>query len=523
MAPTAEIPFDQWSEISRRRLIGSLAAGAASVLLPTSVQAQAGQPRRGGVLRVSAANNPSTLDPMTGRSGFDHPLLYPLFDSLIEFDYDTLSPKPGIAKSWRSTDPTTLVLELNENVTFHDGTRCDAAAVKFNLDRCMQDARSAVKTDLSSVASVNVTGPLQVTLKLKAPDSSLPLVLSDRAGMMVSPKSVQELGNGTDRKPVGTGAMTFVSWTDNAKVVMRRNDKYWRAGRPYLDGIEFQIIPELNTGLRSVTAGENDFVYQLSRQQQRVVERASSLEWVAGPTLIVHMLYLNMARKPFNDLRVRQALNYAVDREAFNKVTQDGEPTRSVLPKEHWAYDPALAKAYPYDPERAKRLLAEAGYASGFELSAMGWNDQKAIQRQEILIEQFGKVGIKAKFGTASVADSTTQFMNDKRGDAYLGAFTGRPDPSQIFQRLFDPNSVINAGRVDPVPQRAAAQMETQVASDQAGRKVAFAKLQKIVSDNALCVPIVAQVDLAAFLKKVDGYKSNLTGKPKFETVWLEG
>src|SRR6185369_11997262 len=126
-------------------------------------------------------------------------------------------------------------------------------------------------------------------------------------------------------------------------------------------------------------------------------------------------------------------------------------------------------------------------------LQAMGWNDQKAIQRQEVLIEQLGKVGIKVKFGTASVADSTSQFMNDKRGEMYLGAFTGRPDPSQIFQRLFDPASVINAGRVDPVPERAAAQLETQTAVDHAARKVAFAKLQKIVADNALCVPIVVQ------------------------------
>lgn len=522
MNATHDISCRHWAELSRRRLLGSLAAGAASaLLLPASVWAK-GPPRRGGVLRVSAANNPSTLDPMTGRSGFDHPMLYPLFDTLVEFDYATISPKPGLAKSWAFKDPTTLVLDLQDGVLFHDGTKLDAAAVKYNLDRSMKDARSAVKTDLGSVASVDVTGPLQVTLKLKVPDSALPLVLSDRAGMMFSPKAAEELAAGTDRKPVGTGAFTFVSWTDNAKLVLRRNDKYWRSNRPWLDGLEFQIIPELNTGLRSVTAGENDFVYQLSRQQQRVVERASNLEFVASPTLITHMIYFNMGRKPFSDLRVRQALNYAVNREAFNQVTQDGEPTRSVLPKEHWAYDPAISRTYPYDPDRARRLLAEAGFPNGFELSAMGWNDQKAIQRQEILIEQFGKVGVKTKFGTASVADSTNQFMRDKVGDAYLGAFTGRPDPSQIFQRLFDPQSVINAGRVDPVPERAAAQLETQASTDQATRKVAFAKLQKLVADNALCLPITTQYDLAAYSKKVGGYLPNLTGKPKLENVYLD-
>jgi len=516
------ISFKKWSVISRRKILFSLATTSAAAAINLPAYAAKVPPRRGGILRVSGSNNPSTLDPMTGRSGFDHPMLYPLFDTLIEFDYNSLEPKPGLAKSWVYKDPTTLILELNDGITFHDGTKCDASAVKYNLERSIRDTRSAIKTDLSSVLSVETTAQLQITIKLKTPDSSLLLGLSDRAGMMSSPKSIEELGQGADRKPVGTGAWIFVSWTDNAKLILKRNEKYWRPNRPWLDGIEFQIIPELNTGLRSVTAGENDFVYSLSRQQQRLVERSSNLDWVSSPTLIVHMLYLNMGRKPFSDIKVRQALNYAINREAFNQVTQDGEPTRSILPKEHWAYDTSISKAYPHDPERARKLLADAGYPNGFELSAMGWNDQKAIQRQEILIEQLGKVGIRVKFGTASVADSTNQFMQEKRGDAYLGAFTGRPDPSQIFQRLFDPGSVINAGRVDLAPDRAVAQAATQVSSDHNNRKIAFAKLQRIVSENALCVPIVIQHDLSVFAKKVGGYTPNLTGKPKLENVFIE-
>jgi hypothetical protein len=138
MTSSPEISYGQWADLSRRRLLASFAAGTAATLLPGAVFA-AGTPRRGGVLKVSSANNPSSLDPMTGRSGFDHPMLYPLFDTLVEFDYATLTPKPGIAKSWSLKDPTTLVMELNDGVTFHDGTKCDAAAVKFNLERSMTD------------------------------------------------------------------------------------------------------------------------------------------------------------------------------------------------------------------------------------------------------------------------------------------------------------------------------------------------------------------------------------------------
>jgi peptide/nickel transport system permease protein/peptide/nickel transport system substrate-binding protein len=477
---------------------------------------------QGGILRVSASNNPSTLDPVTGRSGYDHAILYPIFDTLFEFDYDTLQPKPGLAKAWNYPDPKTLVIDLNENIKFQDRTPLDAEAVKFNLERALTAQNSAVKTDLASIDKIEVTSPTQVTLRLKNPDSSLILVLADRSGMMASPTAVKAQGAAFDRNPVGAGRWTFVSWRDNAKVIVKRNEDYWRKGEPYLDGIEFTIIPELNTGLRSVVAGENDLVYSISLQQQQVIKSNKNITSTVKPSLNIHMLYLNMSRPPFNDLRIRQAINYAVDRETFNQLTKDGEATWTLLPKEHWACDQSLKSAYPYDPDRAKALLREAGVGGGFELAAMGWNDQKAVQRQEILIEQFSRVGIKVKFERASVADSTNLFMTEKRGNAYLGAFTGRPDPSQVFQRLFDPQSVVNAGRIDVVPERAALQIATQVAQTIPERQAAFIKLQKLVSDNALCVPITVQHDVTAFSNKVEGFRPNLTGKPKFEDVRLK-
>lgn len=507
--------------LTRRNALGlMLGAGVASTFA-SSVLAQ-GAVMQGGILKIAASRNPSTLDPMTGRSGFDHVMLYPLYDTLFEFDYETLQPKPGLVKSWSLTDPTTLVLVLNDNVTFHDGTVFDAEAVKFNLERSLTAENSNVKTDIASIDSVVVDSAFQVTLNLKAPDSSLILVLADRPGMMVSPTAVKAQEAGLDRNPVGAGRWSFVSWTDNSTLIIKRNETYWRDGQPLLDGIEFTIIPERNTGLRSVIAGENDLVYSVSRQQLPIIEANDEIDSVTTSTMFVHKMYLNLSRPPFNDILVRQALNYAVDRETFNLITNDGEPTRALLPKEHWAYDPALADAYPYDPDRAKALLAEAGLESGFELAAMGWNDQKAVQRQEILIEQFSKVGIRTRFETASVSDSTSLFMKEKRGDAYLGAFTGRPDPSQIFQRLFDPNSVVNAGRVDPMPDRAAAQLATQTTQTVEDRQAAFVKLQKIVSDGALCLPITVQHDVTAFAKKVQGYRPILTGKSKFEDVSLK-
>ena len=235
--------------MDRRRFLSLLGAGAAgaaaSGMLPGHVRRALAA---GGVLKVAAPANPSSLDPMTGGSGQDHPFLYTVFDTLVEWEYESLDPKPGLARAWSFPDPKTLVMDLQEGVKFHDGTDFNAEAVKFNLDRNRGDQRSNIKADLINVEAVEVSGPHQVTIRLKNPDAALPMILSDRAGMMCSPKAVTEKGDAHDRNPVGTGAWSFVTWNDNEKVVVKRNEGYWKKGTPKVDGIEFAIIPELSPG-----------------------------------------------------------------------------------------------------------------------------------------------------------------------------------------------------------------------------------------------------------------------------------
>lgn len=507
-------------ELDRRAFLALLAAAA-----PVGSAYAQGTPRKGGILKVSAASNPSSLDPTTGGAGSDHIFLYTMFDTLVAFDYATLQPVPSLAESWTYDDPLTLTLNIRPGVVFHDGTPCDAAAVKENLDRNRFDERSNVKPDLSTVADVAVTGPLQVVLKLKQPDTALPLILSDRAGMMSSPTAFKALGRGHDRAPVGAGPWKFVSWADNERVIVTRHDRYWRAGMPFLDGVEFQVIPEVNTGLRSVIAGQNDFVYFLSPQQKQIIDRAKNLTAVTGPTLYCVQFYINTARGPMGDVRVRQALNHAVDREEFNRATMNGlsEPATLTLPSAHWAFDKQMAQAYPYDPDKARKLLAEAGFKDGLDIQALGYTDQRHVQRQEVLIEQYRKVGIRLKFTNGTIPEMTNAFFVEKKGDIYLSAWTGRPDPSLTYQLMFGAGSFYNASRTEAVPEIGPALLETRRSQDLAGRQKAFAALQKIITENALVVPLVFQFEMDAHGQKVKGYKPNLLGKPKFENVWLEG
>jgi peptide/nickel transport system substrate-binding protein len=315
-----------------------------------------------------------------------------------------------------------------------------------------------------------------------------------------------------------------VSWNDNEKVVYTRNDKYWQAGQPLLDGIEMNVIAETNTGLRSVVAGQNDFVYFLSPQQKMVIDRAKSMTAVTAPTLYCVQIFMNYGRPPLDNTKVRLAINHAIDRQAFSKATMGGlaEVAWMTLPSAHWAYDPKLANVWPHDPDKAKKLLAEAGHPNGIDITLLGYSDQRSQQRQEVLIEQFSKAGIRCKWQTGSIPEMSAAFFTDKKCDGLLAAWTGRPDPSLTYSLMFAEGSYYNAGRKEWSPELTAALLETRASEDIEARKAAFAKVQKIVCEAALVVPLLFQLELDAVGSKVKGYRPNLLGKPRFDGVWLE-
>lgn len=515
--------IDNLPPLRRRQVLAGLASlgGLAAVGgMPRSAQA-AGD----NVLRVRANANPSSLDPATGGSGADHIFLYNFYDTLVDWDNATLSPKPGLVTEWTFSDPKTLVLKLQEGVTFHDGTDFDAQAVKFNLDRNRTAAISNVKQDVANIEDVEITDPLTVTLRLSAPDTALPLILSDRAGMMVSPSA---LGNdpeaNMDRAPVGTGPWMFSSWTDGDRVVGKKFDGHWRDGIPATDGIEMLVIPEEATGLRAVQSGQVHIAAQLSERQAMLVDKAPNLTLFSGPTLYIHQFFVNSARGPLRDVRVRRALSLAIDREGFVAATQAnvGEPAFMNLPKAHWAWSETAAKLTVFDPEQAKALLTEAGYADGFDLDLRGTPDQGSVQRQEVLLAQWAKIGVRARFTNAPISESAGRYFGEeKQGDMLLAAWTGRPDPSLTYSLLYATESYYNAGRVAPPEGFDAAMQASRESSDQDERAAALDKVQQLVMEAQLSIPLSVRYEVDAATSDVQDFEVNLLGKAKFRDVKL--
>jgi peptide/nickel transport system permease protein/peptide/nickel transport system substrate-binding protein len=506
--------------LNRRSLLALMAATAAAAA-SGDVSAQGAVSK---MLRISTPYNPSTLDPHTGSAGSDHVILYPMFDTLIGFDPDTLQPRPSLATAWNYPDPLTLVLTIRPGITFHDGEPLNAEAVRFNLERVRSDARSVIKTELGTVASIEATGDMQVTLKLKQPDSALPLILADRAGMMVSPKAIEQHGADSDRNPVGTGRMKFVSWAANNSIKMTRFENHWQKDLPQLDGIEFNIITDVVTGVRSVISGQNNFIYQLRPAQQQALARNKEIEVGVSQGLYSVAMYFNYSRPPLNDVRVRTALNLAIDRDALNKAIMMGlgTPAHTVLPASHWACNKAVTNYYKYDPDRAKALLAEAGYKDGLDLAFSGYSDQRSVQIQEVLISMLAKCGARAKFTTGALAVVTADYFTNKKGDGTLAAWTGRPDPSVSFALMFNKESFLNAGRVEVSPELTQTILESRKYTELDKRKAALDRVQVLVAENALYLPLVFQPEIVGHAKNVVGYKPNLLGKPRFDGVTIK-
>lgn len=351
-----------------------LAATAATALALSVGMAVAQTPE--DVLIVGQIAEPQALDPAAVTAVNDFRILMNMYDGLVRYKDGTLEVEPALATEWTiSDDGKVYTFTLREGVTFHDGSAFDAEAVKFNFDRMLDEAHPYHDTGpfplsffFSSVESVDVIDAQTVAFKLNAPYAPFLSNLAYPTGLIVSPAAVMEHGADFGRNPSGTGAFTFGEWRSNEAVVVQANPDYWD-GAPELETVVFRPITDANTRTAEMLAGGIDLMVEVP---------PVALSEFQGDTYTVHeqagphvwFLILNAKEGPFADVRVRQAANYAINKEAIVNDVLEGTAEVAAGPTPPafaWAYNPDL-EPYPYDPEKARALLAEAG-AEGAELT----------------------------------------------------------------------------------------------------------------------------------------------------------
>lgn len=479
----------------------------------------------GGTLRVAHQFPPISLDPHTGSSGADHQTLYSLYDRLVHFKFDSLEFTPGLATSWEFTDDTTLVFTLREGVTFHDGTPFNAEAVAYNVDRVQNHPNTKVPADLASVESVDVIDDLTVQLNLNRPDSGVVGILSDRAGMMVSPTAAEAADEKQlNNAPVGTGPFKLSEYSEGDRLLVERYEDYWQDGLPYLDGIEWLFSGGEQAAINGLRAGDVDVALTIRDfSQVSALENEPGINLIRSPSLHTDGCYINDEEPPWDDARVRQAWSHAMDRETLADVFTFGlaEPAYLPVPPQHWSSTPELIGTNGYDVEKAKSLLAEAGLDS-VDVTILAYQDPVQIRKGELIQAAAAEAGFNVEIEVLELAAAVPAMFTDRAYAMFCAPWTGRPDPSQTATSLFDSGAYYSVRDTD----RAGVDglLGAAVASpDIAERASAYANLwQTAIADEALWTPLWHNVSISFTTDKVGGYQLNLLGKGQIQFAWLE-
>jgi peptide/nickel transport system substrate-binding protein len=469
--------------VRRAVLVVALLAGAA----PAWAQ---------GELRVAIPWTPENLDPTMNLSSLRSQVGVSLFDSLVGRDADG---KIGgeLAESWRALDDRTWQLKLRRGVSFHNGEPFNAEAVRFTFQRVLNpEQKSPNRATVSEVERVDVVDDLTVNLVLRSPYAPILARLIDFP--MVPPRYTAEKGNqGLALRPVGTGPFRFVELVKDDHMIVEAFDKHWR-GQPRIKRIVFKPIPEPFTRTAALRNGEVDLITTVPPNIAVELERVAGVRVQRVPSTWQIYLGLNAFKKPLSDVRVRQALNYATDVDAIIKNVMDGNGRRLEGPftPNVFGFDPSV-KGYAPDPARARRLLAEAGYPDGADmtLDAPAGRYQGDKEIAEALGGQWRKAGFRPKVQVAEWGAYFKKYLGKQMQDAYLLGLGG---PMQDADELY--NLVSSKGRglyykndkVDELFDQGRA------TTDPARRRKIYADLARAMIEDATWVFLMQQVDIYA-------------------------
>lgn len=368
---STERPIDTTPDIEpRASRRGVLKAGAGLGLgLPLAVAAgrsAAAQatPVPGGTITALTVADPDNLDNHVSLLAQVSQITGSICDSLFRLDSTDLQIKPRLASEWAFSDPQTLDVTLLAGVLFHDGQPLTAEDIKFNLDRVKDPATASPRAaELEPIERVEVVDDTHLVIHLSRP---WPSILESIAVVPIYPKTAT--AESIQVKPIGTGPFRFLEWKPNDYLRLERNPDYWQEGLPYLDGIDFKPVSEAETRLAMMETQAADVMFTLPLKDVARAEGNDALAVLFGPFPNTgDILYVNNNRAPMNNVDLRLAVSYAVDRETFFKTFLNGYGGKNTSPwvKEHWAYSAINDTAFPYDLEIASSHLERAGYPGG--------------------------------------------------------------------------------------------------------------------------------------------------------------
>jgi peptide/nickel transport system substrate-binding protein len=462
-------------------------------------------------LRIGLAEDPDMLDPTLGRTYVGRIVFAAFCDKLFDID-EKLNIVPQLALSHEtSADGKEMTIKLRPNVKFHDGEPFDAEAAKFSVERHLTFATSFRKPELATVDHVDVVDPLTIKLVLKTPFSPLIAQLTDRAGMMVSPKAAREAGDKFGLHPVCAGPYKFVERVQQDRIVFEKFAGYWNKDNVFIDKVVFLPIVDATVRLANLKSGGLDLIERVLATDIKEVRADPKLKLSTALELGYFALTINInkdkAKGPLSQSeKVRQALDLSIDREAINQVVFNGEftPGNQWVSPEH----PYYQKAFPVrgrDVAKAKALMKEAGAALPVAVDLLVPKGAENEAVAQVLQSMAAEAGFDLKI---RVIEFATSFKQAQAGEfqAFLIGWSGRIDPDgNAYVFLHDKAPQNDGGYSNPEADKALE--EARLVTDPAQRKAIYEKLTKVVLNDEPLIYIYHRKLLIAHTTKLEGYK----------------
>ncbi|MCH5051306.1 glutathione ABC transporter substrate-binding protein GsiB [Pectobacterium aquaticum] len=348
---------------------------------------------------IAVGSTFTSLDPYDANDSLSQTVAKSFYQGLFGFD-KYMKLVNVLADSYDvSPDGLAYTVKLHPGVKFHDGSAFNAAAVKVNLDRASNPDNRLKRYNLfKMIDKTEAVDDLTVKITLKTPFSAFVNNLAHPAAVMISPAALKQYGKDIGFHPVGTGPYRFVTWNQTDFVKVEKFRGYWKAGLPKLDSITWRPVVDNNTRAALLQTGEAQFAYPIPFEQAKVLEKNDKLSLVASPSILHRYISMNVTQKPFDNPKVREALNYAINKEALIKVAFSGYATPAEGPLPSSIDYSVKYHPWPYDPAKARELLKEAGYPDGFTTTL--WSSHNHSTAQKVLQftqQQLAQVGVKVQ------------------------------------------------------------------------------------------------------------------------------
>ncbi|GFE64068.1 ABC transporter substrate-binding protein [Litoreibacter roseus] len=477
-------------------------------------------------LRIALQSDADILDPDQSRTFVGRIVYASLCDKLVDITPD-LEIIPQLATEWTvAEDGLSIEMTVREGVVFHDGTAFNAQAVADNIERSQTLEESRRKSELSSIASVDVTGDYTLTLNLTGPDATVMAQLADRAGMMVSPAAAAEAGADFGLAPVCSGPFTFGERVAQDRIVLNKFQDYWNVDAINFDSVTFLPIPDTTVRLANLQSGDIHILERLAPTDLGQAEADPDINVVSAVSLGYQGITFNVgngdkADNPFGtDKRLRQAFSYAMDRDAINQVVFEGayaSGNQSFPPTSPWYNSEFPIEAR--DVEKAKGLLDEAGYPNGVDLTVQVPNTTIPLQLMQVVQAMAAEAGIRVEIVSKEFA---TLLADQSAGDYQASqiGWSGRVDPDgNIHQFVTTDGGINDSGFSNPAVDEALNAARSQ--ADTAARKAQYDAARAILIDEAPLVYLYHQSWITALDAGIEGFTPYPDGMIRLEGVTL--